>query len=271
VDLIGEGIKLAGTSDVSIYAPPEFKDSAGHAWKRPIMHVALCTDPAIPGLEGFIPLPASKGNTPVRVPVLKLETTTMPLDPNAPAGAPPAPSNALKDAFKQQVHAVIDDDTLDIPGKIKKIKAILQAQEKALGLIEGAPPEPAPGSAVPVAATLQPTPMELRLSRKSRRQDFDALVAAGKLTPAARDKLAAIYLPSDDKALSLSLSQAGCDQFDAMIAALAENDPVKLGEKTGPQLLSLSASKQGPDEETKKIQVETKAAVARLAGVKILA
>ena len=57
VDLVGEdGIKLAGTCDTSIYSPAEYVDGKGNRYVRPILHVALCTDPVIPGLSGFQPV-----------------------------------------------------------------------------------------------------------------------------------------------------------------------------------------------------------------------
>ncbi len=58
--LIGEDALLAAArSDVSIFAPATFTDGKGHQYKRPIVHVALVTDPVIPGLGAFIPLAAS--------------------------------------------------------------------------------------------------------------------------------------------------------------------------------------------------------------------
>jgi len=55
--------KLALTSDVSIYVPVAVIDGKGIEYKAPITHVALCTDPVIPGLESFEKLELSKGVT----------------------------------------------------------------------------------------------------------------------------------------------------------------------------------------------------------------
>lgn len=62
IDLVGDGIKLAGTCDVSLYSPPELVDGHGNKYVRPIVHVALCTDPVIPGLAGFVPIETSRGH-----------------------------------------------------------------------------------------------------------------------------------------------------------------------------------------------------------------
>jgi hypothetical protein len=71
VELVGDGAKLAGTSDVSIYAEPSFTDSRGNYYEWPIRHVALCVDPVVPGLSGFMPLAASQGAAVTDVPILK--------------------------------------------------------------------------------------------------------------------------------------------------------------------------------------------------------
>lgn len=59
-DLVGEDAsKLALASDVSIFVPPTHTDGSGHKYTRPITHVALCTDPVIPGLGKFEAIAAS--------------------------------------------------------------------------------------------------------------------------------------------------------------------------------------------------------------------
>lgn len=55
--------KLALTTDVSICVQGEVVDGKGRKYKQPITHVALCTDPVIPGLGKFEKLSLSKGDT----------------------------------------------------------------------------------------------------------------------------------------------------------------------------------------------------------------
>ncbi len=44
---------MALTTDVSIYVPAKFVDGKGRTYVQPIAHVALCTNPVVPGLKGF--------------------------------------------------------------------------------------------------------------------------------------------------------------------------------------------------------------------------
>lgn len=54
----------------------------------------------------------------------------MPMEVPATGGTP---DDALKSGFKAAIHAVVDDDSLDMAGKLAKIKEILKAQEKLMG------------------------------------------------------------------------------------------------------------------------------------------
>ena len=54
--------ELALTTDVSIFVPVDHIDGRGVKYDQPIAHVALCTDPVIPGLEGFQQLSLSLGD-----------------------------------------------------------------------------------------------------------------------------------------------------------------------------------------------------------------
>ena len=60
VEAVGDdGIGLIGRSDVSLYSPPELVDGEGHVYKRPIVHVAACSDPVIPHLGPWEAIAAS--------------------------------------------------------------------------------------------------------------------------------------------------------------------------------------------------------------------
>lgn len=58
----------------------------------------------------------------------------------APMPATTDPDEALKSGFKAAIHAVIDNESLDMAAKLAKIKEILKAQEKLMG--GGSEPEP---------------------------------------------------------------------------------------------------------------------------------
>jgi len=78
----------------------------------------------------------------------------------------------------------------------------------------------------------------LSLAADNRTMKLSQLVAAGKITPAVSDKLMAIYIGEGNAALILSLQENRQGDFDALVLALSENDPVKLAETTGGQVLS---------------------------------
>ncbi len=272
IDLIGDdGIKLAGRSDVSIYVEPEFTDGAGNRYEWPILHVALCTDPVVPGLGEFVPVAASRGKKPLvtkRLQTLIFQgSATMPdlLTPDAAAGAvtEPKPSDSIKESFKQMVLKVLDDDALDMPGKLAKIKDILKAQEQAMGLVADKVDPAASGA---VGASREPLhPEMIRLAAENRRMKLDRLVEGGRITPAVRKKLEAEFIGADQRALALSLSNGTAGLFDGMIVALAENNPVELRERTGPQVRGLANTLTAePDAKTKDILDSMKVA----AGVK---
>lgn len=254
IDLVGDdAIRLAGRSDVSIYSPPEFTDAKSNKYKWPITHVALCTDPVVPGLDGFVPLAASIGKTPVKVPVLtahkeipvafKFEKIKKALGIEGPLTEANA-DNAIVASFSGLTAKV---GTLI--GEVKVLKSDLSiAQNAALG-------EPEPNEVDPEL---------LRLSRENHTMRLDSLIAGGRITPAVSEKLKAAFIGDDGAALKLSLSSGTNKTFGLVLEALAENDPVKLGEQTGGQTLSLSG---GPGKTDEPLTDAVKAEMRAAAGV----
>ncbi len=55
--------ELALTTDVSIFVPADFIDGHGQKYVQPITHIALCTNPVIPGLKAFQELSLSNGDS----------------------------------------------------------------------------------------------------------------------------------------------------------------------------------------------------------------
>ena len=131
---------------------------------------------------------------------------------------------------------VLQDDGLDLKGKLARIKEILTAQEKALAIFdeaEGPSPASTQGSAAEgadsgaaseelagmspvVAARLAP------IVARNRRHELADLVRDGHLTRAAADGLERLFVPAGEKALQLSIDQAVQVQFDGVVAALQE-------------------------------------------------
>lgn len=78
----------------------------------------------------------------------------------------------------------------------------------------------------------------LSLAADNRTMKLSQLVAAGKITPAVSDKLTTIYIGEEKAALILCLQENRHSEFDALILALSENDPVQLKETTMGQVLN---------------------------------
>ncbi len=279
VDLVGDGIPLAATNDVSIYAVPEFTDGHGNRYQWPILHVALCTDPVVPGLGGFLPIAAALDSPPADAPVFQMQTVAGPRIPGQTgvaaganqhdfprktlAGAPmpivdtsgqASAAEQISEAFSQAVLQVLQDDGLDLKAKLARIKEILTAQEKALAIFdeaEGPSPASTQGSAAEGASSgaaseelagMSPV-VAARLApmvARNRRHELADLVRDGHLSRAAADGLERLFVPAGEKALQLSIDQAVQVQFDGVVAALRKNRAMAMGERTGPQVMALA-------------------------------
>jgi hypothetical protein len=192
---------LAKNSDVSINCPEEYIDpKTKEKYTMPIDHVALCTDPVIPGLDGFYRIAASKGT-----------------------------SNMNWEKFQTMIGngaTITDDNAFDILSKHfgdTQAAAIADAVKKAN-------PNPNP--------PMELNPVMLSLSKKNRELQLSQLVKDCKITPAVKDELTKMFCT--DAALQLSAKAGSFEQFDSLCEILAKNNPVELREKSGPQGLELS-------------------------------
>jgi len=226
LDLVGEdAAQLALTSDVSIFVPPETTDGKGNVYVRPITHVALCTDPVIPGLAGFESIAASlqqTGNTEEKT--MKEIAVALGLDEAATVEDILAAIAKLKKGGEESAKKA-EEVEASLTAKVDELTKTKDALELSL-------------------KPRTPDPLLVKLASENRGMKLDALVAAARITPAVKAKLAERYVKAE--ALSLSLAK-GDDGFDELIAILAENDPVKLKEQTGPQVLSLGGGPGGKD------------------------
>lgn len=266
-DLVGDdGIKLAGTCDVSIFAPPEYTDGSGNRYQWPILHVALCTDPVVAGLDGFVPIQTSRGKqiTPA-APVFRLavETPKMPVDPMNPMPAAQAaapikadagalesdPFDAILDAIEGQYLPQIRDKKTD-PKTRKQLAAEMAKKfDQAAKLLadedsESQPGVPGEGEGEAMEACNAKMsrgrtvdPVLVRFAAEKYRGDLASLVRDRRIAPAVAKKLEASYIGNGQPlALSLSRSTSGLTELDNIIGALRENTSVPaVGEKTGPQ------------------------------------
>ncbi|MEN6335569.1 MAG: phage protease [Phycisphaerales bacterium] len=230
--IIGEdAIAAARRSDVSIYVPVDFTDGRGNKYERPITHIALCTDPVIPGLGQFVPLAASQraslstGDQPMGE-FLKALAASLGLDPKAMTDEK-AGMDLVIQAIKKN-----SEDT-------KSLKASLEA-EKAKAPAATAEPKPAPEK-------VKASPMVVKLMGKTRQQAIDALFSQRKITPDQVKSLTAEWV--EDKALAASLDRCedGSD-FDRQLAILEKNTPYSSGSQTGGQTVVLPLSQGAGDD-----------------------
>lgn len=257
IELHGEeAIKLAGVADTSIFTQKRFTDDKGQSYDWPILHVALCTDPVIQGLKPFEALAASRGQS---VLVLKLSQETpmsTVVDPAAGAAPSADPAEAVIQAITDKVMGLVRDKAKTAQEKKAAFGDLMKKLEKALGVFEEEKPAENPDQEASIAASRKAVdPMLVRLASENYAHKLDGLVTAGRLSKAARDKLAEQLLGKDNGALTLSLSRGDTSSIDGVIEALKENQPVPLGEMTSAQTLALANSRRSeePDEATKQI------------------
>ncbi len=200
-------------TQVSIYSPPSER---GYEW--PITHVALTDYPVVTGMDGFKPIAAS---------LVGAKKMTKPV---AFSLASLVESLGLPVAGK-------DDAELEVVlrGKITEMTTQLAALAEEIKKLKDGGGEEKPGDVKPpeetpaMAASLKTTAL---LLGKNRRLEIKQLVGT-KLTPAAAKVAESKYC--DDKALALSVRGTE-DGFDTWLATVQANDDVlKLGEKTGAQ------------------------------------
>lgn len=222
IDVVGErGIELAAKNDVSIYVPPSTPDGKGGQFTRAIEHVALTPTPVIPGLGDWQAIAASR--TPTR------KEPTMPIQWEEIQKAIGA-AEKLTDATAPPLilsHVTATAKTIqDLTAERDKFKADAESHKAEVLKLSKDPPR-------------EPTAMELELAGENRALKLAKLVDEAKITPAAAAKIKARWV--DATALKLSLSRNGTDDgFKELVDALADNDPVSLGEKSGMQVVSLS-------------------------------
>ncbi|HQU42146.1 MAG TPA: hypothetical protein PK867_05015 [Pirellulales bacterium] len=264
-DLVGEdGIRLAGTCDVSIFAPPEYVDGSGNRYQWPILHVALCTDPVVAGLAGFVPVQTSQSKQPAKAPVFRFsKESTMPVDPMnpmpTPQGAAPIkadadavetdPFDAVIDAIENQYLPKIRDKATDPKTRKQLAGEMAKKFDQAIKLL-GEETDEDPAASDDDAAAVEACkegakmsrgrivdPVLVRFAAEKYRGDLAGLVRDRKIAPAVAKRLEASYIGNGQPlALSLSRSASGLTELDSIIGALKENTAVPaVGEKTGPQ------------------------------------
>jgi hypothetical protein len=234
---IGDDAALtAARNSVSIGIDPDFTDGQGRKWGEAVVHLALTPVPVVPDQDQFEQVPNAEGQMPneERLPML-------PCSPEQYA--------TLRDLMGQDVAAeqcvsrIIQRLQAEDEAESPDLQAELAAAREQIFQLSAKLPPAMPGD-VEAAMT------------ESTTAKFDAAVARGSLSPAARDRLVATLVRSGDgKANVIALSRSanpGGDRCLAMAVAeiLLDNEPIQLGETTGLQAMP----RQIPGEESSSIE-----------------
>lgn len=251
IDMYGvDSPKIAATNDVSIYSVPSVVDGRGVKYNRPITHVALCTDPVIPGLSKFEAIAASRKEISMAKGDIKAikHSSERNYDMNVKKLGKllglSFTDEEDEDDMEKKVTASIaklvaanareddDDNDNDSDDDEEEIKATKKV--KAAKVDDDDEDEKKKVSA---SRTKQVDPILIRLSAENRANRLNRLVEMGKITPAVRDEIEKKYVT--EKALAVSLSLGGDDGFDNIVDLFDKNDVVELTEKTSAQVLVL--------------------------------
>jgi hypothetical protein len=250
IEMIGEdGIKTAARSKVSIKTDVDYTDGKGQKYSHVITHVALTNEPVVPDQDGFIPIAASRGGKPTRARLFRLAQNTEPTNMEA----------LNKIATMLGVEAV---ESLDEAGLVAAIAKAIESMQKMSKDKDGVEEEVAAAKAELSAlkASLKKAPVDPLMAKvigENRGLKLSRLVSESRITPAVKDKLAA---------MQFSIDEAGEAQFESLVAALSNNDPVKLGEQTRAQGVALSRNTGG---EATATDADTVKRLARHIGVTV--
>lgn len=231
--LVGaDSIKLASVADVSLYSPATFTDGKGNTYQRPIRHVALVTDPVVPGLGAFIPIAASLARS-QNMDLLELikkigqalGITEDITDQNAATLVVPA-VNALIDKVKGGAADTppAGGDTPPAPAMSTPDAGAAPAATPAVPAVAAAAAPQIKRITTEYAASLAASPMVVKSIADSRRLQIDNLLEKGKVNAAVHKRLIDRWVGTENKAVALSLA-SGSDgkDFDEMIADFMQN------------------------------------------------
>lgn len=216
-----DGIDAAMRNDVSIFAIKEYISDKKISYFNPIRHVAVCPDPTVSGLGAFIRIAASSAKETNMI-WKEFETkfgVTEVTDANAFDKLGGVHSKVVEECNKlKAVETTLSEASTKLADANKELTSKLSAATKGC--------EP-------------PHAQVVKLSMKMLDKDLDGLVDDGNVTPAVRKTLGEIF---DEKAVTLALSEdPQLTTLNRIIAALAENAVIALGEHAGAQVVGLTS------------------------------
>jgi len=245
IDMIGkESIDLAKTvKNVSILVDEEYKDGKENKYGESIAHVSIVQQPVAAGQSEFEVMQKAAGrndgNIVNKYPIYYFNKGDMNMD--------------MLDQIKKalEIEGDIDEDNV--------IDVITEEFQKLSDENNGLSTEVTKlkGSIEKMKKTLEKEPegkeKEVKIDPnlaeqmgKTAEQRVTNLVAAGKLTPAARDLVVKNFIgdKGNRNLKALSIGDEGFSSLDSLIEVLETNDPVELGEKAS----TFAMSRQVPDE-----------------------
>jgi hypothetical protein len=241
IEMVGEeAIKLAyKTQAVSVSINPEFIDGKGTSYGEIIEHVALTGYPVVPGQEEFKAIAASLYQLSDKV-----------------EGDQPMTKEQL-DKFRKLLGAGEDMDEAKLLSRIEERFAAHATEKSALDVKVTALSGEVETLKAKIAAstkdvkTVDPEVLDERA--ESAEEKIDGLVPKGRITPAVAAALKDVLVgkAGTRNAFCLSRTVSGTPEsiVNAVVKALDQNDPVKLGEQTKAQSKTFSLNREVPGSE----------------------
>ncbi len=217
--------------NVSIMIQPDYVDGKDNHYGEAITHIAACQQPVVPGQSEFIPMSRLTGGR-SDVPILLQTETT---------------EDDMKDETVKKFATILGVDTLTEEQAPTRIEAKINELTAKVKDLEGF--KASYGKDKPKKLE----PEVVNMLAKAEEKNFDDLAKNGNLLPDVATALKAEFVgPAGNRnAYALSSVQSGNgteeSQSSRIITILSKNDPVELGERTGPQSLLLTHSVPGKD------------------------
>lgn len=233
-------------NQTSVWIDQDFHDGEGRSYGEVILHNSITPEPVVNDQEGFVAIAASRsGRTTVeKAPVYVLSTDR---------GAKDMTDEQIKQL--REIMGAGDDLTADnalsrIAERFKGHGADLEARDKELADLK-AKVETLTAEVKAASRDAKPeVDAEVLDDRgESAEERIDGLVSKGSILPAVAASLKPVLCGEAGKRNGYMLSRklSGTPQSIArmVIDALAQNDPVKLGEQTRSQAVALSRDVPG--------------------------
>jgi len=233
-NMIGkESIDLVKTvKNVSILVDEEYKDGKENKYGESIAHVSIVQQPVAAGQTEFevIQKAASRNDENIvnKYPIYYFNKGDMNMDVLSQIKKTleiqeDIDENNVVDIISKHFKKLSETEKAGLTTKITELESSIEKMKKDF---EKKPEDKKPEEKI--------NPNLAEQMGKTAEQRVTNLVAAGKLTPAARDLVVKNFIgdKGERKLKALSIGDDGISSLDSLIEVLETNDPVELGEKT---------------------------------------